>query len=314
MLQISVAIKACKELHKQLPHTLFSGSAGCGKTTTANYISDLMGTNLIQMSPVGAGDLTNLSKVLIASAKKHRRFPMLFIDEIHHLTVRDQEMIGTVMEKFLAPVKIGAAASETEIRLPPFTLIGATTDPGKLLKPFRDRFKLVFTFNDYTEEEALDIAKIHADRLNIKPSDEQLHTIVKLSRRVPRKIVTMLESYKNFSIVFGDDGKSLDNNTLDAMIKAIGIQPEGLTDQDISLLKALEANNSPVGLDTLAALINEGPNTIRNSLEPYLLQKGFIQRSQKGRVLTDKGLEYLYKYNFAERTSDFNVANFDFLE
>ncbi len=314
MLQLSVAAEASRKRKQPLPHTLFTGSAGCGKTTTANYIAELMGTSLINMSPVGAGDLKIFAKTLIEYAKKFKRFPIVFIDEIHHVTNKDQEMLGIVMERFEAPIRLGASDIPTQVKLPPFTLIGATTDAGRLLKPFRDRFKLNFVFKEYTKDEAIEIAKTHSERLGIEPTEYQYETIVECGRFTPRNIVSILERYRDFVAVFNAGEKYLDDEKFATMLNVMGIKHEGLTDIDILVLKTLAEQNTAVGIDTLSLLVNEGSNTLSRTVEPYLLQKGLIQRSPKGRLITDKGLEFLYKYKYIDKEPDFNVQQFDFLE
>jgi Holliday junction DNA helicase RuvB len=313
MLQLEVAVRASREQRRPLPHVLFTGSAGCGKTTTARYIAELMGTSLLEIAPASAGDTTAFAKTLINSAKKFKRFPIVFIDETHHITVKDQEMLGLIMEDLKAPVKIGAI-EKTNVKVPPFTLIGATTDAGRLLKPFRDRFKLVFSFKEYTEEEAIEIARYHSDKLGIHPDSYQLLKIVRCGRYTPRKIVSVLERYRDFLLVFSPASKVLPEDKFNAMLNVMGIRSEGLTDVDIVLLQTLEKQDSAIGIDALSMLINEGANTIRRTIEPYLMQKGFIQRTPRGRVLTDKGMQYLYNNGYATVDKDFNTQEFEFLE
>jgi Holliday junction DNA helicase RuvB len=236
MLQLEVAIKASKEQRRPLPHVLFSGSAGCGKTTTAKYIAELMGTSLIEIAPASIGDTTLFAKLLIKSAKKFKRFPIVFIDETHHITMKEQEVLGIIMEELKAPVRLGIT-EKTNVKVPPFTLIGATTDIGKLLKPFRDRFKLVFGFKEYTEKEAVEIARYHSDILGIRPDKDQLLKIVRCGRYTPRKIVSVLERYRDFLLVFSPTSKTLPEDKFDAMLNVMGIRSEGLTDIDITYFR-----------------------------------------------------------------------------
>lgn len=314
MFQLEVAAKACKEQRRPLPHTLFTGPAGCGKTTIAKYISELMGTDLINLSPLGIGDTALFAKTLIKSAKRTKRFPIVFVDEIHHISVKDQELLGVLMEELMAPVKLSATANEIKIKIPPFTFIGATTDAGKLLKPFRDRFKLIFTFKTYTLKESIEIAKLHANRLGISPSEEQYKIIAESGRFTPRTIVSILERYRDFTIAINNGGGELSQDIFNNMLKLMGILEGGLTNEDVEYLKVLADQESAVGLETLSLLMNEGPNTIRNTIEPYLLRKKFIARTPRGRTLTDRGLQYLYDHGFIDRDEDFNVQDFEFLE
>ena len=312
--QLEIAAKASRSQRRPLPHILFTGSAGCGKTTVANYVATLMDVKLLNISPVGVGNTHLFVKALIHHAKKYKRFPIVFIDEVHHVTAKDQELLGVLMEQFMVPLRVGNSEQEVSVKVPPFTCIGATTNTGTLLKPFYDRFKLVFVFRTYTNKESIEIAKLHSQRLEINPTEQQFEIIAEAGRFTPRLIVSILERYRDFSIALVNGDKTLSDDLFNKMLFVMGIREDGLKTEDIELLQILEKQDSAIGLETLCLLLNESPGTIRNTVEPYLLQKHMIARTPRGRVITDKGLEYLYNNGYAERDKDLNVMDFDFLE
>lgn len=319
--QITIAGKSATARNKAIPHMLLSGAAGCGKTTTARFVANKIGSDFINLSYdtiKKRSDVVSLIHQLDRTGfddygvKVDKIRPtVIFIDEIHGLSIIAQEHLGILMEelKISAPVneiKRGSPANRNiggikglknenaDMWSPAFTLIGATTNDGKLSKPFRDRFKLRFVFSPYPLDKAGEIVKTHAERLGIQIDEKAIYEIAKRGRGVPRILVTLLERCQDISIVYGSDSITYEvtRNTFDRL----GIDKQGLTKTDIALLKALNELSEPVGLENLAVRLNESQKVLSESLEPYLIQQGLIIRLSRGRKITEKGVEYLTKH------------------
>jgi Holliday junction DNA helicase RuvB len=249
--QLLIIADSAKKRKRPMPHIMFSGSAGCGKTTTAKYVASLLDTKMLSITPDNikeSSDISTFCKMLLFSARKYRRFPLIFLDEVHHLPVKGQEILGVLLEEFKAPIQMGGLGQTIEISIPPFTMLAATTDDGKLVKPFRDRFKIRFIYKEYSVEDATKIAKYHSERLNLCVSNEQAVQIAIRGRGVPRVIISHLERYRDFAVVQNkntlneEQFKGLYNNILK-------INEDGFTATDIAILKSLYKQGKPVGLD-----------------------------------------------------------------
>ena len=290
-----IIVDSAKKRKQPVPHIMFDGVAGCGKTSTARYVTSLIETKMLSITPDSvkeSSDISTFCKMLMFSANKYRRFPLVFIDEVHHLPLKGQEMLGLLMEEFRAPLQMGGMGQSIEVSIPPFTMLAATTDSGKLVKPFRDRFKLRFIYKEYSVEDATKIAKYHSEKLGIKISNKQAIKIAIRGRGVPRVIISHLERYRDFAIT--QDKVSLDDNQFDGLYNnVLKINEEGFTETDINILKALYKQGKAVGLDNLSMIVNESPNVLKNTIEPYLIQKGLLTRASKGRNLTEDGIRYL---------------------
>jgi len=327
MSQLAVAATSAMVENRSLPHTLLSGAAGCGKTSTARYIAERTGCDIIEMPPEGIksrDDMLRIREVLnvvgydrIGNKIGSIRPSILFIDEIHRLPIRGQEHLGIAMENWIIPVdenqvKLGLNKREsaqfghtTKGRgrwCPRFTLIGATTDDGLLSKPFKDRFKLKFIFNTYTLEDSIKIVEVHTERLGIQITKNATHAIAKRGRGVPRILVGLLERCRDTAVSAKEDVVTI--NVCKVSFMLMGIDSTGLTQTDIKILKTLYGSKDPVGLDSLSIIVNESRKTISETIEPYLVQRGFILRSSRGRTLTKTGREYLIENGHIKEDED----------
>ena len=222
---------------------------------------------------------------------------IVFLDEIHNLPVKGQEYLGIAMEQFVLPIQV-KGGEEILQWLPEFTVVGATTNDGKLTKPFRDRFKLRFVYTTYSLTEAKQIVEYHAGRLGVKITPEAVYEVAKRGRGVPRILVGYLERVRDYALANNKDivGKT------DALVmfEMMDVNEDGLTLADRKLLIALFKTNSPVGLENLSIMLNESPGTISGTLEPFLIQKGLIVRGGRGRIITNEGIDYLADRNYID--------------
>jgi Holliday junction DNA helicase RuvB len=229
---------------------------------------------------------------------------IVFIDEIHNLSLSGQEVLGIMMEEWYVTVSEGIQVEEeitkdpkykgvklAERWCPRFTLIGATTNDGKLSKPFRDRFKLRFNFSTYSVQESVEIVKVHAERLGIGIDDDAAMEIAKRGRGVPRILVKYLEACRDFAFISNLD--RINFNAARLAFFTMGVDNAGLTNTDIKILKLLNEAEKPIGIDNLSVHLNESPKVITDAIEPFLIQSGLLLRSAKGRILTPKGRKYL---------------------
>ncbi len=315
--QLNVSITSAIAENRSLPHILLSGAAGCGKTSTARYIAETTKCDLLEIAPENVKirkDVFEIGKALNRTGwSKHGdkigtiRPTIVFMDEIHRLPITGQEHFGLLMENWVIPVnekeiKINFNSEFKESKAarvrwcPRFTLIGATTNDGLLSKPFKDRFKIKFIFSTYTEEESIEIVKVHAERLEIAITDNACKEISKRGRGVPRIIVSLIERCRDSAIY--NNLKTITSIVALATFAVMKIDETGLTTTDINIMKALYTSETPVGLDNIAIITNESSKTILETIEPHLIQQGFITRSPRGRVLTDKGRIYLIENNY----------------
>ena len=323
-LQLNIATKSAIIENRSLPYMLLTGAAGCGKTSMAKYIAKNSEAEFLEIAhesiKIRDDVLTLRDQLNMEGYNKQTgnkttqiRPTIVFIDEIHRLSSTGQEYLGIAMENWIIPVEkkqakisyYGEFGLNREGRgrwCPRFTLIGATTNDGLLTKPFKDRFKFRFIFNTYTFEESKQIVVSHAEELKASISEEAVIEIAKRGRGVPRILVTLLERCRD-TASYADS--IVDLAVAQATFGLIGIDPNGLTPTDITIMKSLNVAENPVGLDNLAIITNESPKTISETVEPFLIQKGFIVRGPRGRVLTDKGREYLTMNNHIDSDVDY---------
>lgn len=311
-----IIAESARKRKKPIPHIMFAGSAGCGKTTTAKYVASLIQTKMLSItsdSVKESSDISTFCKMLMFSARKYRRFPLVFIDEIHHLPVKGQETLGLLMEEFRAPIQVGGMGQDVTVSIPPFTLLAATTDDGKLVKPFRDRFKLRFIYKEYSIEDATKIALYHSKRLELDISDKQAIQIAIRGRCIPRIIISQLERYRDFAIT--QNKTSLDDDQFCGLYRNIlKINKDGFTETDLMLMKALYKQGKPIGLENLSMVVNESPNVLKNTIEPYLINKGLLTRASKGRSLTEDGIRYLLENSLVEDSELLNFGELGYEE
>ncbi len=288
---LNVFIYAAKERNEALDHVLFYGPPGLGKTTLAQIVSKEMGVGFRATSgPIlsKAGDLAAVLTNLQAN-------DVLFIDEIHRLNSTIEEVLYPAMEDFKLDLMIGEGPSARSIRidLPPFTLIAATTRSGLLSEPLRDRFGIPLRLTFYDIHDLTSIVLRAANILKMPIDKDGAFEIAKRSRGTPRIAGRLLKRVRDYAQYSGCAiiSEQIAKESLDRL----DVDPLGIDAQDIQSLRMIAEfyKGGPVGVETLAAVLSEQRDTLEESVEPYLLQQGFIQRTPRGRMLTDFAYEHL---------------------
>lgn len=288
---IEVFIKSALIRGEALDHVLLYGPPGLGKTTLAAIIANELGSNFKTASGPSiekSGDLAAILSTLEPN-------DVLFIDEIHRMPRFIEEILYPAMEDFTLDIIIGGEGSNRSIKidLPPFTLVGATTRAGDLSSPLRDRFGIISKLNYYTEEELTQIAKRTSKVLNIDIDDEASVEVAKRSRGTPRICNRLIKRIRDFALVEGKN--CIDIDITNKALTKLKVDKLGLDETDYHLLRAIieKFNGGPVGIDALASSIGEEATTIEDVYEPYLLQNGFLKRTNRGRMATEKAYEHL---------------------
>ncbi len=281
---LEITLSAAKMRQEPLDHVLFYGPPGLGKTTLAHIIASEMGSNLKTTSgPVieKSGDLAALLTNLQAG-------DILFIDEIHRLPKQIEEILYPAMEDYQLDIMIGQGPSARSIKLdlPPFTLVGATTRAGSLTSPLRDRFGVVHRLDFYSAEELSTILHRSAKILEVAMTEPGCQEISRRSRGTPRIANRLLRRVRDYAQVKGDG--IIDPEIADKALALMEVDHAGLDKMDHKLLLTLinQFKGGPVGVDSLAASIHEERETIEDVYEPFLLQRGFLHRTPRGRVAT----------------------------
>ena len=288
---MKIYIEAAKKRGEPLDHVLLYGPPGLGKTTLANIIATEMNSNIkITSGPAieKPGDLAALLTNLAPN-------DVLFIDEIHRLNRSVEEILYPALEDYNLDIIIGKGPSARSIRLdlPKFTLVGATTRAGSLTTPLRDRFGIVNRLELYTEEELKTIVKRSAEIMEISINEDGAMEIAKRSRGAPRIANRLLKRVRDYASVLGDG--NVTKEIADIALQKLEIDNMGLDNIDRKILESIIVNytGGPVGIETLASTIGEEVETLEDVYEPYLMQKGFIGRTPRGRVVLPKAYEHL---------------------
>ena len=281
---LKISIEAAKKSDISLDHILFYGPPGLGKTTLATVIATEMNANIKITSAPALERPRDIIGILM-SLKQH---DVLFIDEIHRLNKISEEILYPAMEDFCLDMTTGKAQTLKSIRvpLPKFTLVGATTKAGALSSPLRDRFGIVHRLEFYTDEELTAVIQRTAGILNIDITETGATAIAKRSRGTPRIANRLVKRVRDYAIVKSDG--SIDEETANTALDILQIDKFGLDNTDRMLLKIIaeKYNGGPVGIETLATALGDDAKTIEDVYEPYLVQKGFLQRTPRGRKLS----------------------------
>ncbi|WP_270557233.1 Holliday junction branch migration DNA helicase RuvB [Dorea amylophila] len=288
---LKIYIEAAKARGEALDHLLFYGPPGLGKTTLAGIIANEMNVNM----KITSGPAIEKPGEMAAILNNLQEGDVLFVDEIHRLNRQVEEVLYPAMEDYSIDIMIGKGASARSIRLdlPKFTLVGATTRAGMLTAPLRDRFGVVTRMEYYTVEELKMIILRSAKVLEVGIDENGAYAMARRSRGTPRLANRLLKRVRDFAQVKYDG--YITEEVADYALDLLDVDKEGLDQTDRGILLAMigKFGGGPVGLETLAASIGEDPGTIEDVYEPYLLKNGFIQRTPRGRVVTDAAYAHL---------------------
>lgn len=291
---MKVFIEAAKIRGESLDHVLLYGPPGLGKTTMAYIIANELGVNI----KTASGPSIEKSGDLAAVLSSLEPGDVLFIDEIHRMPRFIEEILYPAMEDFTLDIIIGSEGSTRNIKidLPPFTLVGATTKAGDLTSPLRDRFGIVNKLQYYTEEELTNIIKRTSKVLETEIEDAAALELASRSRGTPRIANKLFRRVRDFALV---EGKSnIDLEVTKKALDRLKIDKIGLDETDKELLLTIieKFNGGPVGIESLATAVGEETSTIEDMYEPFLIQKGMIKRTSRGRIATQKAYEYFGKF------------------
>ncbi len=290
---LRIFVQAAKQREEALDHVLLHGPPGLGKTTIAHIISNDLGVNLrVTSGPVldKPGDLAGLLTNL-------EPFDVLFVDEIHRLSPIVEEYLYSAMEDYKIDIMIdsGPNARTVQIKLNPFTLVGATTRSGLLTAPLRARFGITSRLNYYDSKVLTGIVQRSSAILGVEIADEAAYEIARRSRGTPRIANALLRRVRDFAQIKGDGTINIDIATYG--LKALNVDKNGLDEMDIRILSAIidKFKGGPVGITTISTAVGEESGTIEEVYEPFLIQEGYMSRTPRGREATEKAYKHLGK-------------------
>ena len=288
---LAIFIESARKRNETMDHTLFYGPPGLGKTTLAQIISSELGVNFRMTSGPVLAKAGDLAAILTNLEEKD----VLFIDEIHRMSSVVEEVLYPALEDFELDLVIGEGPSARTVRieLQPFTLVGATTRLGLLTTPLRDRFGIPIRLEFYSVEELLEIILRASKFMKIKTDNLGGLEIAKRSRGTPRIANRLLRRVADFAVVEGTG--IITKDIADSSLTRIGVDLAGLDSADRKYLKIIAENyaGGPVGVETISAAMSEARDALEEVIEPYLLQQGFLQRTSRGRMITEKAWNHL---------------------
>ena len=288
---LSVFVSAARNRGEAMDHVLLYGPPGLGKTTLAHIVANELGTNFRATAAPMLTKQGDLAAILTALEP----MDVLFIDEIHRLPTAIEEVLYSAMEDFKLDIMLGEGPTAKSVRidLPPFTLVGATTRTGLLSNPLRDRFGIDLRLSFYPASDLAKIISRSANILGTKIDDSGAKMLAESSRGTPRIANRLLKRARDFAAATGKD--FIDSDTIKTTLYQLHIDNVGLDEIDREYMNAIVKHyaGGPVGIDNLSAVLSEPADTIEDVIEPYLMQLGFIQRTPRGRVVTDAGYKHL---------------------
>ena len=300
--QMDIFIRAARGRNEPLDHTLIFGPPGLGKTTLAHIIANEMGVAIKSTS----GPVLERPAELAAMLSNLEPGDVLFVDEIHRLSPVVEEILYPAMEDFQIDILIGEgpAARSLKLDLPPFTLVGATTRAGLLTSPLRDRFGIVQRLEFYTVQELTEIVLRSAEKLKLMTRADGAEEVARRSRGTPRIANRLLRRVRDYAEVCADG--VISRKVADEALEMLNVDREGFDAMDRRLLETIidKFSGGPVGLDSLAAAISEERDTIEDVLEPYLIQQGYLMRTPRGRVATERAYLHLGLTRPSDRLGD----------